>query len=606
MIKRLLGLWKRQTFAKQISMTFICIFLLQLLLVLGIAGGYLSRVVEEKIMDFSKLTLHQASLNISTTIKGYIKAVNQMTIDENFIEYVNQLKSDTPKINITGKQNLRNEMRTFLSYRQPVRTMAVITDNNKVFSYDRLEIDSIYQEAPKLYDEYFKQINWDDELWKSEKWIGAEFFDRQGTSNYYLITYNKQLYDWYSKKVIGSFFMSIDESILADICLEAQISRNEEDNFLFIIDEDNKIVSHFNKDYLGKEISNIYNWDHELVYDNTMKNINIIEVENHGRSAFVSVEHIPDSNWRIVSVLDKNYILGETQNFQRMITIVSLILGLFVILLVTYVSKKMSKSIGEIVSTMTNIEEGELSAKIKVSKEEKNEVAIIANQFNKMMKAINDEMELVKISGQKEKEAEIRALEAQINPHFIYNTLDSINWLAIENNQNEISKMLSQFAMILRYQINKSNTLVTIGEEISYLEKYLYLQKVRFNDSFEYMINCEEEVRECKLYKMIFQPFIENAIIHGYENIDYCGLLTVDIKRYDKDYLKFTISDNGKGMSNEMIKAIFVDRENPGNSIGILNVLLRLDMYYGNDYRLEVSNKESGGIIIGIIIPMRY
>jgi len=253
---------------------------------------------------------------------------------------------------------------------------------------------------------------------------------------------------------------------------------------------------------------------------------------------------------------------------------------------------------------MSNVQEGDLSSRINFSKEDRNEITLIGKHFDRMMKTINRQIEEIKEAGRKEKEAEIRALEAQINPHFIYNTLDAINWMAIENGQDEISQMLSRFAQILRYQISDSNSLVTIGEEINYLEKYLFLQKVRFDDSFEYIINCEESVRDCKIYKMIFQPFVENAIVHGYENIDYCGLLRIEIKSHGRDKLVFAITDNGKGIPENIVDEIFIKRKKVGDSIGILNVLSRLDIYYENQYEISVDNKN--GTRIEVILPKRY
>lgn len=263
----------------------------------------------------------------------------------------------------------------------------------------------------------------------------------------------------------------------------------------------------------------------------------------------------------------------------------------------------MSKYITDIVNTMNKVQGGKLNAKVGIHRDEKNEISQIATHFNIMMNTVNEQMQMVKESGIREKEAEIRALEAQINPHFIYNTLDSINWLAIENDQKEISSMLSKFAQILRYQIQKSNQIVMISEELSYLERYLYLQKVRFMDSFEYVIECQESVKTCKIHKMIFQPFIENAILHGMADVEHGGLLKVQIREQDEERLAFIVSDNGQGMSKEQMEAIFVRRMNAGNSIGVLNVLARLDLYYGSAYSIHVDSSEGKGTTIETVIP---
>ncbi len=223
-----------------------------------------------------------------------------------------------------------------------------------------------------------------------------------------------------------------------------------------------------------------------------------------------------------------------------------------------------------------------------------------------MMHTVNAQMEEIRQAGIREKEAEIRALELQINPHFIYNTLDSINWLAVENEQDEISNMLSQFARILRYQIDKSNKIVTIEQELVYLEMYLYLQKVRFSDSFEFVIQCDELVKYCLIHKMIFQPFVENAILHGFKGISYNGILEILIRNHDESSLVFEIIDNGNGMDAETKNRTIGKQREKTKSIGIENVLNRLDAYYGQEYIFSMESEVGKGTKIKIVIPKKY
>ena len=168
--------------------------------------------------------------------------------------------------------------------------------------------------------------------------------------------------------------------------------------------------------------------------------------ENHEDKAVVLVD-IPKTSWRLAGVLDNDYILKEIRNFQKiiwMITMCLMVLGGFFIWIL---SRRLSASVKQVVNTMKEVRSGEMSAHMEM--EGKNEISIIASQFNKMMRQINNQMDEIKQVSEMKKDAEIRALEAQINPHFIYNTLDSIHWLAIENGEDEISEMLSEFARIL-------------------------------------------------------------------------------------------------------------------------------------------------------------
>ena len=582
--------WSRQSFTKQISVVFILLFTAQIVLLAGISNTYLTDIIEKKIIGFFRIAVEQAASNIAATLNGYEEAVNQMTIDEKFLDYMQQFEEAQGQDELGVKQELRKQMRTFMSYRPQVWCMAVETENGKVFSSDRLQIDSLYQKSPELYDLYFSQVE-KQEILQGE-WIPAEYYDRQGTSDYYLFTYRKRLMDFYTARYVGTFLMGVNELVLSDICQEAQITPDRNTNYNFIVDQDNRIVSHYDKSMIGTDIADMDGW--EQVAPGGSQDVHLVK-ENHEDKAVVLVD-IPKTSWRLAGVLDNDYILKEIRNFQKiiwMITICLMVLGGFFIWIL---SRRLSASVKQVVNTMKEVRAGEMSAHMEM--EGKNEISIIASQFNKMMKQINNQMDEIKQVSEMKKDAEIRALEAQINPHFIYNTLDSIHWLAIENGEDEISEMLSEFAQILRYQISKSNDVVEIKDE----KKYLFLQKIRFMDNFEYAIDCEEGILDCYIHKMIFQPLIENAIIHGYAHIRHGGFLRIKIYHIDESRICFSITDNGRGMSQEKVGEVFGEGGSTP-SIGVSNVLARLKLYYGDSYRLEVHSEENRGTSIKITIP---
>lgn len=593
--------WRRQSFARQITITYLILFLVVVVFLMGFSTQYLTRIVENKILEFSHNALHQSSLNIATTLKGYEDSVNQMIIDEKFLGYVNALESDdktqatSPQI-ANAKQGLLASMKTFMAYRPMVRSMSVQTEKGDSFSYDKLLIESIYQQVSPIHETYFNELFTQKETDGKEIWKTAQYFDQQGTTQYYLFSFRKKLFNWYEKKEVGAFIMSINEAALADICWEAQISEKISDNYVFIIDSEGTIVSHYNKELIGKSLKQAYPLHEQEAYKQRSG------IKKMGQE-WVDYDPIDGTDWTMIGVLNNQYIFGKLNDFRYWAIGISMLVAAVMAFLIYYVSRQISKSVKTVVHTMNEVEEGILSAKIKVKKEDRNEITLIAARFNTMMSKINEQMELIRSADQREKELEMRALEAQINPHFIYNTLDCIHWMALDNGEEEISQMLSEFAQIFRYQINDSNGLVPIREEIIYLKKYLFLQKVRFSDSFEYVVSCDELVMDNKIHKMIFQPLIENAIIHGYSNIHYGGFLKIQISEYDETHLVFEISDNGKGMKQEQIDQVFYSSNPNTKSIGVNNVLSRLDVYYGKEYQLEITSGEGRGTRLLIRIP---
>ncbi len=215
-------------------------------------------------------------------------------------------------------------------------------------------------------------------------------------------------------------------------------------------------------------------------------------------------------------------------------------------------------------------------------------------------------MDKYKKSIVKQKNAEIAALEAQINPHFLYNTLDTINWMAIDRDEYEISNMITTLARILRYGISDSNGVVKIRNEVEWLKQYIFLQQTKLKNSFECHINVEPELMDLSIHKLLLQPFIENAILHGFEGVDRKYSLQMEMKR-DNDHIEIRIEDNGCGIPEEIVRemnqGIFRKTEDK-NHIGMENAITRLYMYYGEETKVVIRSRQGEGTLIQIRIPV--
>lgn len=589
-MKKLLQMWRRQTFARQLTLVFLGVFLFQLIIVQGISSFYIKQFMKERIEESYQNALKQTTLNLEASLSGYKNAIDELFRNTDFVLAVNALNTMDAKNEWKVKTNLDSYMKDFMTYRSEIRSMTIQMESGLQYGYDRQELELLNPKISELHRNYFEEGIFEESQGLRGKWVSTAYLDRKGTREYYVFSYGKQVVEWYANRQVGIGIVSIEESVLSDICENAQLNDDRNANYIMLVDEEGRIISHYNKKMLGKSLQEY------------MEERGLNDLDN---SNMILKETVTSTGWEMISVLDENYVYSRLYEIQRIVFLFSVILAVIVLFLILYVSKKMSKYISDIVIAMNKVQGGKLNAKVGIRQGEKNEISLIASHFNIMMETVNNQMETIRESGQREKEAELRALEAQINPHFIYNTLDSINWLAIENDQKEISGMLGKFAQILRYQIQKSNKIVSIEEELIYLEQYLYLQKVRFMDNFEYVIECHNTVKSCSIHKMIFQPFIENAVFHGVADVDYGGLIKIQIGEEDEKHLYFTVSDNGQGMTEEQKRLIFAERKNPGNSIGVLNVLARLDLYYGMDYEVKVESESGNGTIIKAIIPKR-
>ena len=311
-------------------------------------------------------------------------------------------------------------------------------------------------------------------------------------------------------------------------------------------------------------------------------------------------------SWDIVNVSNQKMIMRKLNTQQKIIILVSFLSLVIVIGLTFLLSNQLSYSIKSVVTTMNVAGSGNFDTRVKIDNKMPREVELIAIKFNDMLGKLGEAREKEKEAGEKQRAAEIKALEAQINPHFLYNTLDTVNWMAIDKNEFDISNAITSLATILRYAITKSNEMVEVRDEVEWLKKYIYLQQTRLKHTFRCEINVEPEVLDFKIHKLLLQPFIENAIIHGFEGMKREHILKIDMK-LEGSFLCITIKDNGKGIEASMVES-FNNRdfkEPESNHIGVENAISRLYMYYGEQISVKFASTLGEGTEVTILIPSR-
>jgi two-component system sensor histidine kinase YesM len=241
---------------------------------------------------------------------------------------------------------------------------------------------------------------------------------------------------------------------------------------------------------------------------------------------------------------------------------------------------------------------GDLSVRIAKDPRRPLEFESIAEGFNDTLSRLNESIH-------RQREAQIVAMEAQINPHFLYNTLDTINWMAIDRDEYDISNAISALANILRYAIVNSNAEVTVREETEWLKKYIYLQQYRLKNQFSCRIDAQPEVLYASIHKLLLQPFVENAILHGFDKNQSDPELKVGISK-NEDKLEIEIEDNGTGIDPEILDRISQKnyaRDFKGSGIGMKNAITRLEMYYGSRAGIEIGTVSPHGTRVLIHIP---
>lgn len=215
-------------------------------------------------------------------------------------------------------------------------------------------------------------------------------------------------------------------------------------------------------------------------------------------------------------------------------------------------------------------------------------------------------MEDIVAEHESKRKSEFDTLQSQINPHFLYNTLDIIVWMIENEQKQEAVKIVTALARFFRISLSKGKSIITVRDELEHVRNYLMIQQMRFKNKFVYEIDAEEEVLDLVSLKLMLQPLVENAIYHGMEFMDGDGEICVKVYREAED-LWFRISDNGLGMTQEQVKSLLGEKKHVssrrGSGIGVKNVNERIRLYFGADYGLTIQSEPDEGTIISIRLP---
>ncbi len=298
----------------------------------------------------------------------------------------------------------------------------------------------------------------------------------------------------------------------------------------------------------------------------------------------------------------------ESQLRSIFLTPIAILLGLLIGLwpLLNLISYVISGPLKKLCVAMEEFQKGDFSKQVEVTSYD--EIGEVTACFNQMVMSIKELIDNNYVMALREKESELTALQAQINPHFLYNTLDSLYWRIQNDGNEELAEDILVLSQLFRLVLGQGKGIIPVQMERDLIANYLHIQKMRFGRRLNYEIDMDKEIMEASIPKLILQPFVENAIVHGFENTEFGGSLLVTGIGKD-DNLVFTIEDNGVGMSDEQIEAIWNAEDSKkysGQRIGryaIKNVKERLALKYQNNFKLTIESVIGKGTTVTIIIP---
>lgn len=391
---------------------------------------------------------------------------------------------------------------------------------------------------------------------------------------------------------LGVLYLIFDENVFADIYTETNKERN-----IIITNSNGFIISHNNKSLLNKKIKSLPYIS--TVFKNTT---GYYRTTINNEQTLVAYVTSPTFGIKVIELIPYTDFTKEINSISYF-TLYSVIFSVFVLLVLSYfVSRGLSLPISQLQLAMNKAEKGDFN--ISVSNKSKDEIGKMAQSFNNMLqkikllfeKSINDE--------RLKKEAEIRALQYQINPHFVNNVLSSMRMIAMIENNMQIADMLKVMNGLVSRTIGMAGTFITIGEELENIKDFIYLQKIRLDNKLnsEYLI--QREILEYKIPNLLLQPIVENAIFHGVRYKSDTPIITISGEKYNNGII-IIIQDNGIGMSNKQINDIMSGKANSytHNCIGLKNVDDRIKLTFGCEYGLEIFSIPEKGTRVKITFP---
>ena len=369
--------------------------------------------------------------------------------------------------------------------------------------------------------------------------------------------------------------------------------------YIYLIGDDGKLIYHPKNQLI----------DSGRVQENHRETVNwrdgIHEEIFQGEKRFVTVKTVGYTGWKLVGITPAKGISFSGVKTRLFIVFVILLILFLLVLINYYISSRITNPIHELENSVGELEDGNLEAEISIKGSY--EIQHLGRSITSMAQQIQVLMKDIVAEHESKRKSEFDTLQSQINPHFLYNTLDIIVWMIENEQKSEAVKVVTALARF--FSLSRGKSIIRVSDELEHVRNYLMIQHMRFKNKFTYQIQADDDVLEMASLKLMLQPLVENAIYHGMEFMDGDGEILIRASKKG-DELLFSIEDNGLGMCPEQVERLLTDTSHVpsrrGSGIGVRNVNERIRLYFGEDYGLEIDSEPDEGTRIYIHLPVVF
>lgn len=593
MIAELVSHIKRMSIATRLIFYFYLLLVVQMLIIGLFSTSWLSTYLQNTYIDYMQVS-NNGILQQINYIRAYYEDQAEKILSNRTIQ-------DTLVKNYSAKPDYQivEDMLTVGSilYDPTDRVLMIIVQKNGIIyqpysgRYPSTTIDRMT--ATKAYG---KSLESDG----GNLWIAANENMMSGKREPFLYVCKTLKSLEIRPRVLGQLILQIPIDSLGDIFGKSKLNNGE---YYAIVDSDGYFIYHMgDMNRIGEKA------DADLLPILSESGSGYQTVERSGENNLVSYSLYPGKGWNIIHVLPMNVISENAGKVRNYIFVIMLSSLLVLLPLLVLLSRNLSRPIKRLKSSVEQFGKGDLAVREKTDR--KDEIGHLQLSFNKMAEDISNLLSKITAESKQIRLLELNILEYQINPHFLYNSLDSINWMAKVSGNKDIEDLVCALAKFLRLGLSKGKELYRVNDELEHVRQYLLINEIRFKDCFKFEIQAEPDVLQCLTIKIILQPVVENAIKYGINKKSTHGYIKISVKREGSSVL-FEVSDNGAGIPDaklQAIRSLLADHtetdSDSENGFGLYNVNQRIWLHFGDGYGITIDSEVMAGTTVRLKIPL--
>lgn len=580
-IEKISGFYRKKSIQYMLSLSFTIIAVVGFVFIgtsLMIRFSTANRKITE---DYNKRIVDQVNYSLDSYIRNLMQVSNSM--------YYSVIKNtDLAEESLDEKMNLLYE-----ANREHIVSIAVFKENGQLVTATPLS--KLKKTAEPQNEDWFQNaIGQIENLHFSTPHV-QKLFDDVDYKYKWVVSLSRAVELTTGGEIeSGVLLVDMNFSGIEQICKNVNLGQT---GYIYLIGRDGEIIYHPRQQLIYSNLLSENNAQFSDVEDG-----NYVDILD-GQKRLTTVKTLGYTGWKIIGVTPINETFADSSQITIFILFVLFLAIILLVFANTFISAKIADPIKALENSVKELEKGAENVNIAIGGSYEIQhlgktIKSMVEQMHKLMGDIVFEQEL-------KRQTELDALQAQINPHFLYNTLDSIVWMVENERYQEAITMVTSLAGFFRISLSKGKNIITVRDELKHAENYITIQHMRFKDKFTFKINADEEVMDFVTIKLVIQPLIENAVYHGMEFMDGDGEIIVNAYKKDNE-LYIDVIDNGMGIPPEIAEQLLTKgsrAKGKGSGVGLKNVQERIQIYFGKEYGLSIISEPDEGTLIRIHLP---